>query len=142
MSLYSAINAIFGSNESDPRLEKKWNLIGRENELICLPCRRIYSKRGNDYDVALYYVHGKFHAIDATCPHLGGPLDEIVDLEMLITMERPHAMCPWHLYAYDLETGFSPQGLTVDVYETKLKEGNLFILHRDELSLHPYETEV
>jgi nitrite reductase/ring-hydroxylating ferredoxin subunit len=41
---------------------------------------------------------GKFFALDAVCPHAGGPLDE---------GELWHGAleCPWHRFRYDLRSG-------------------------------------
>jgi len=44
---------------------------------------------------------------------IGGPLDVVVDLEDLLEMPLPRAVCPWHLYGYSLIDGTSPQGLKV-----------------------------
>nr|CAB3265540.1 Rieske domain-containing protein-like [Phallusia mammillata] len=128
----------FKGNEEN----KMWRQIGPKNKLSIQPCRRVYSSAGKLCDIALYCVHGKFYAIDARCPHLGGPLDVIVDLEELTEMPVPHAMCPWHLFAYNLTNGSSPQGLKVDTHPVKVQNGNVYVLHETELSLQAYETDI
>jgi len=52
---------------------------------------------------------------DFTIDVAGGPLDQIPDIEALLQMDEPHAVCPWHKYRYSLKTGFSPQGLRVSL---------------------------
>jgi nitrite reductase (NADH) small subunit len=49
-------------------------------------------------EIALCNVGGKFHAIDNTCPHQGGPLGEGV-------LEGNHVVCPWHGWRFDVTTG-------------------------------------
>jgi nitrite reductase/ring-hydroxylating ferredoxin subunit len=41
---------------------------------------------------------GKFFALDAVCPHAGGPLDEG-------ELYQGALECPWHRFRYDLRTG-------------------------------------
>jgi nitrite reductase (NADH) small subunit len=45
-------------------------------------------------------LNGKVRALDNACPHHGGPLGEGV-------LENGKVICPWHAYAFDLETGIS-----------------------------------
>lgn len=52
-------------------------------------------------EVALFNVGGRFHAIENTCPHRGGPLGE-GDLEGAVVT------CPWHGWQFDVATGASP----------------------------------
>ncbi|NQU09221.1 Rieske 2Fe-2S domain-containing protein [bacterium] len=49
-------------------------------------------------EIALCNVDGKFHAIDNTCPHQGGPLGEGI-------MEGKEVVCPWHGWRFDVTTG-------------------------------------
>jgi nitrite reductase (NADH) small subunit/3-phenylpropionate/trans-cinnamate dioxygenase ferredoxin subunit len=48
--------------------------------------------------IALFNVHGTFHAIDDTCPHRGGPLGEG-------ELEGVTVTCPWHGATFDVQTG-------------------------------------
>jgi nitrite reductase (NADH) small subunit len=41
---------------------------------------------------------GRYAAVDNVCPHRGGPLAEG-------TLEAGKVLCPWHMWAFDLETG-------------------------------------
>ncbi len=48
--------------------------------------------------IALFNVGGKFHAVDNTCLHRGGPLGEGHVKDNVVS-------CPWHLWGYDVTTG-------------------------------------
>jgi glycine betaine catabolism B len=48
--------------------------------------------------VALSMVQGKVYAIDATCTHEGGPLDEG-------KLEGHELTCPWHNATFDVRNG-------------------------------------
>ena len=48
--------------------------------------------------IALFNVGGKFHAIDNTCLHRGGPLGEGHLQERVVH-------CPWHGWGFDVTTG-------------------------------------
>lgn len=48
----------------------------------------------------LYNVAGSFYATSATCAHLGGPLNEGLYEEGVVT-------CPWHGWQFDVRTGES-----------------------------------
>jgi len=50
--------------------------------------------------VALANVGGRYHAIDGTCLHRGGPLGEG-------TLEGSVVTCPWHGWQFDVLTGKS-----------------------------------
>jgi nitrite reductase/ring-hydroxylating ferredoxin subunit len=48
---------------------------------------------------AVFLVEDRCYVTDARCPHNGGPL-----AQGWIRRDR-ELVCPWHWYAYDLETG-------------------------------------
>src|SRR3989304_2318083 len=59
--------------------------------------------------IALFNVDGKFHAIDDTCTHRGGPLSEG-------ELDGDAATCPWHGARYNITTAAvlsppAPQGV-------------------------------
>ncbi|HRH98217.1 MAG TPA: non-heme iron oxygenase ferredoxin subunit [Prosthecobacter sp.] len=63
----------------------------------------IPSGRARAFDVAgrriaVFNREGKFHAIDDTCPHEGGPLSEGMVDDDCVT-------CPWHGAMFELCTG-------------------------------------
>jgi nitrite reductase (NADH) small subunit len=53
--------------------------------------------------IALFHSPGGWYALDAACPHLGGPL-----ADGLLADRR--VICPLHERAFDLATGESPSG--------------------------------
>ncbi len=48
--------------------------------------------------IALFQVNGCFHAIDNTCKHRGGPLNEG-------SIDGNVVTCPWHGFQFDITTG-------------------------------------
>ena len=55
----------------------------------------------NGQAIALFNIEGKFYAIDAVCPHRGGPLGEGMVDGCIVT-------CPLHGWQFDVTTGVSP----------------------------------
>jgi nitrite reductase/ring-hydroxylating ferredoxin subunit len=71
----------------------------------------------NGKEIALFNVDGKFHAIDNTCLHRGGPLGEGEVDGTIVT-------CPWHGWQYDILTGkniMDDTGDGVACYEVKVE---------------------
>jgi nitrite reductase (NADH) small subunit len=66
--------------------------------------------------IALFNVGGKFHAIDNTCKHQGGPLGEGMCEGNIVT-------CPWHGWQYNVETGENVANaqVKVDIYDVKVE---------------------
>jgi len=48
--------------------------------------------------LALVNMDGVVHAVDAVCPHQGGPLEQG-------TLWQGKLQCPWHFFLFDLATG-------------------------------------
>jgi nitrite reductase/ring-hydroxylating ferredoxin subunit len=48
--------------------------------------------------VMICNIKGSYHAMDGTCPHMGGPLGE-GDLDGNVVT------CPWHGWTFDVMTG-------------------------------------
>jgi nitrite reductase/ring-hydroxylating ferredoxin subunit len=68
-------------------------------------------------EIALFNVAGRFHAIDNSCTHVGGPLceGEINGVEVT---------CPWHGAVFDLSTGRAvgpPAFEAVSRYEVRVE---------------------
>ncbi|MBI4737254.1 MAG: Rieske 2Fe-2S domain-containing protein [candidate division NC10 bacterium] len=72
--------------------------------------------------IALFYVGGRFYALEAACPHEGGPLADGV-------IEGLRIVCPWHGYDFHLKTGEC--GLDPDLraltYPVKVQDDDLLI---------------
>jgi len=62
--------------------------------------------------MALCNVQGEFFAVNAVCPHMGGPLSSGSLQGYVIT-------CPWHGWTYDVRTGLPdhPGGHSISAYE-------------------------
>lgn len=72
--------------------------------------------------VAIFRAGDNVYAIDAMCPHRGGPLDEsIVDDELAV-------MCPWHGWMFDVRTGVSTtHPARVRSYAVRIEQGEVYI---------------
>lgn len=72
--------------------------------------------------LALFVVAGKILAIDAECPHEGGPLQDG-------TMEAGCVVCPWHAYRFDLASGRCETDLSLSVktYPTSVEDGWVYV---------------
>jgi nitrite reductase/ring-hydroxylating ferredoxin subunit/uncharacterized membrane protein len=65
----------------------------------------------------------RIRAIGATCPHLGGPLDEG-------PIEGDTVTCPWHGSVFSLDDGaliHGPAMMPVAAYEVRVKDGRIAI---------------
>jgi nitrite reductase (NADH) small subunit len=65
-------------------------------------------------------VNGAIRVLDGVCPHEGGPLGEG-------TIEEGRVVCPWHAFAFDLQTGVAQDdpALRVEVFEAQVENGEL-----------------
>ena len=68
----------------------------------------------NGKKIALFKQSGKFHALDNTCVHQGGPLGEG-------SLEGNTVTCPWHSWTYDITTGVSPDNPAAKVATFKVE---------------------
>lgn len=76
--------------------------------------------------VAIFNVDGTLYAIDAVCPHAGGPLDEG-------EVEDGKVTCPWHGSVFDLRTGAvetPPAEKGVTAYSVRREGGDLILMPR------------
>lgn len=67
-------------------------------------------------------VDGKICVLDGVCPHEGGPLGEGA-------LENGRVVCPWHAYAFDVQTGEAEDDPEVraEVLEAKVENGELSV---------------
>ena len=72
----------------------------------------------HDKPMALCRVEGDLYAVNAVCPHMGGPLGSG-------TLSGCVIACPWHGWTFDVRTGLPghPGGHSVSAYEVRV-EGN------------------
>lgn len=81
--------------------------------------------------VAVFNVSGTLYAIDAVCPHAGGPLDEG-------EVEAAKVTCPWHGSIFDLATGAvesPPAERGVTAYSVHQEGTELVLTPRAEASM-------
>ncbi|MCL6565372.1 MAG: Rieske (2Fe-2S) protein [Acidobacteriia bacterium] len=72
-----------------------WIAVARLEEL---PSGRVRGVDAAGRRIVLVHLDGQVYALDARCPHQGGPLDEgEIYLGALV--------CPWHNFRYDPRTG-------------------------------------
>ncbi|MBT3268551.1 Rieske (2Fe-2S) protein [Candidatus Poribacteria bacterium] len=67
------------------------------------------------------------HAVDDTCPHMGGSLGT-----GWLTAEGT-VVCPWHGWEFRLEDGAGvwPSGIKLDTFETSVEDGVVYV-HADD----------
>lgn len=72
--------------------------------------------------IALANVGGKYHAINNTCLHRGGPLGQGV-------LEGNVVTCPWHGWQYDVTSGKVTQNpaVGVDCYPLEIRGEDIFV---------------
>jgi nitrite reductase/ring-hydroxylating ferredoxin subunit len=73
--------------------------------------------------VLLLRQGNRIRAIGATCPHLGGPLDEGA-------IEDDTVTCPWHRSVFSLDDGaliHGPAMMPVAAYEVRVEDGRIAI---------------
>ena len=97
-----------------------------------VPLREGRSVTMGEREIAIFNLDGSFAAIDAACPHRGGPLcDGIVTgssgPSLVCGPLTGHAVvCPLHGWKIDLDTGnvLKPEvSVKVETYEVRVMEG-------------------
>ena len=75
-----------------------------------------------DKPMVLCNVDGTFFAINAICPHRGGPLAQGILTGCIVA-------CPWHGWTFDVQTGQPeyPGGHAVAAYEVKIEQGAVHV---------------
>jgi nitrite reductase/ring-hydroxylating ferredoxin subunit len=74
-------------------------------------------------EVAVFNVEGAFYAVEASCPHQGGPLAEG-------WIEGPVVTCPWHAWSFDVRTGemtMLGSACALETYETNLVGSEIYV---------------
>lgn len=77
--------------------------------------------------IALFKIDGQYFALDAVCPHQGGPLAKGTISGCVLT-------CPWHGWQFDLRTGQQQIIPTIrqPTYPVKIENGQVFIAIGEE----------
>lgn len=75
-----------------------------------------------DKPMALFNVGGEVFAINAICPHRGGPLHTG-------RLDGHLVACPWHGWTFDVRTGQPDHsgGHLVAGYEVKVEHGDIYV---------------
>jgi nitrite reductase (NADH) small subunit/3-phenylpropionate/trans-cinnamate dioxygenase ferredoxin subunit len=76
----------------------------------------------HDKPIALCRVEGEFYAVNAVCPHMGGPLGSG-------KLEGCVLTCPWHRWTFDVRTGQPdhPGGHSVSAYEVRVEGEDVLV---------------
>jgi nitrite reductase/ring-hydroxylating ferredoxin subunit len=80
---------------SAPKRKVRWVRVARVGDVPVDAVRRVEAE---GQVLALVNRDGQFFALDAVCPHRGGPLDQGA-------LWRGTLECPWHHQRYDPATG-------------------------------------
>ena len=72
--------------------------------------------------IAIFKIGGEYFAIDNTCHHKGGPLNEGEVEDHIVT-------CPLHGWQYDLTTGMclTMPGVQMKTYPVQVKEDGVYL---------------
>lgn len=75
-----------------------------------------------DRRIVVFNIDGELYAIDGSCAHRGGPLEEGVVRNGVVT-------CPWHLHRYDVKTGerTDVHNIRQAVYPVSIEDGVVVI---------------
>src|SRR3989442_5731359 len=75
-----------------------------------------------DKPMALFNVDGEIFAINAVCPHRGGPLADG-------TLTGSIVACPWHGWAFDVTTRHPdhPRGHSEAPYRLNVEAGGVYV---------------
>ncbi|XP_051991008.1 uncharacterized protein HI_0077 isoform X2 [Xyrauchen texanus] len=110
-----------------------WQCVGDKSNFKS-PCTKLYSEDG-EHIVLVHTEDDRFWAMDSSCPHEGGPLEQ-GDIEDLGNGKLA-LICPWHDFDFSLETGSSSSGLQNQVYDVRVLDGKVYINTQSTLSLCP-----
>ncbi|KAG8440756.1 hypothetical protein GDO86_006482 [Hymenochirus boettgeri] len=116
-------------------INSNWQCVGKK-ESFKATCTKFYSEDG-EHIVLIHTDEDKFYAMDSSCPHEGGPLEQ-GDIEELCS-GRLALTCPWHYFEFCLDDGSSSTGLQNHVYEVKVYDGKVYIQTQNALSLTPWK---
>ena len=95
----------------------KWVNIAKTSEIE--PGQNIVVKF-NGENIAIFNTGKEFYAINNTCPHQGGPLNEGTPAGEVVT-------CPWHGWQYNLKSGCPITTPNLRTYPLRLDEDTLQI---------------
>lgn len=95
--------------------------------------------RVGNTEIVLAKWHGKVYALRNVCPHQGqsfvsgnvtSRLESAAPGDAVVADEKnPLLVCPWHTWAYELETGrcSSDPALRVRTYQVEVRDGRVLV---------------
>lgn len=117
---------------SVPEKALRWVRVARVEDV---PLGQVRRAEAAGYVLALVNRQGELYALDATCPHQGGPLDQG-------QLWRGALECPWHHFCFDPATGrnvypsnvypgdlpqLQPELGPVKVFPVEVRDGEVFV---------------
>ena len=95
-----------------------WVEVGKVTDIPLLEGRSVLV---DGRRIAVFHLPGCWAAIDAACPHRGGPLSDGLVADRCVT-------CPLHGRRFDLRTGEQLAGDdAVAVHDVEVREGALWV---------------
>ena len=95
-----------------------WTLVGRVDDIPLLEGR---STSVDGRRIAVFRLLDGFRAVDAHCPHAGGPLADGIVADSCVT-------CPLHGRRFDLDSGLALNGSeVVAVHEVRVEEDEIWV---------------
>jgi nitrite reductase (NADH) small subunit len=99
-------------------LAPAWTLVGRVEDVPLLEGRSVAV---DGRRVAIFRLPDGLAAIDAACPHAGGPLGDGIVAERCVT-------CPLHGRRFDLASGRAVNGPeAVAVHDVRERDGEVWV---------------
>lgn len=83
---------------------------------------KVMEAEADGVTICLARVGGALAAVDNLCPHREGPLSEG-------WIEGNAVVCPWHSWAFDLQTGAAepPERARVDVFPVRVEGDDVLV---------------
>ena len=107
------------------RGDRRWTDVANVAELVEGEGRLVLGGRARSHPVALFLVGGTIYAVNAVCPHMGGPVAS--------GRLRGHVVaCPWHGWTFDVRTGFAdhPDAHHLHAYDVRIEDGRVLVAVR------------
>lgn len=94
--------------------------VGRVEDLPLGSARAV---QAGDAEIAVFHCDDGFHATQAHCLHMGGPLGQG-------RLEGCVLTCPWHGWQYDVRTGENEfdHALKLETYEVVVEDGEVKVV--------------
>ena len=107
------------------RADGQWSEVARDADVPEGTGLLVLGGRMRDHPIALFRVGGAIYAVNAVCPHMGGPI--------ACGRLRGHVVsCPWHGWTFDVRTGFAdhPGAHHLHAYDIRIEDGRVLVAIR------------